>query len=384
MAERRMFSKTIIDSDNFLDMPMSAQLLYFHLAMRADDEGFINSPKKIQRIIGASDDDARLLIAKSYIIPFDSGIVVVKHWRIHNLIRKDRFTPTKCIDERAELRLDANNSYTIGEGLPLDGTKKERKPLTEAQQKRLEARKESDLPSSFDNKIRNAFVGKICPVCNCLMNYENNLTSPTIQHNVPISLGGKHEIDNISVICRRCNSSIQNKVETPPYNTDLVRLLWESIGNEARMKQECSGNVTPGKDRLGKDRLGKDSSSSNARAREEKQPLLPPLNSAYIKKYIDSIRPTASKFEIDQLTSYEEDGISGEVIELAIEEALLNNKPNLKYIKAILDRCLDKGIKTADKFKAQQNLYKNSNKSNEIKQGKEKENDFFKKFCNPI
>lgn len=107
-----------------------------------------------------------------------------------------------------------------------------------------------------------------------------------------------------------------------------------------------------------------DSSSSNARAREEKQPLLPPLNSAYIKKYIDSIRATASKFEIDQLTSYEEDGISGEVIELAIEEALLNNKPNLKYIKAILDRCLDENILTPEQFNARKNMYKTGSKSN--------------------
>lgn len=105
---------------------------------------------------------------------------------------------------------------------------------------------------------------------------------------------------------------------------------------------------------------------NNARAREEENQLpLPPLNSGYIKKYIDSIRPTASKFEIDQLTSYEEDGISGEVIELAIEEALLNNKPSLKYIKAILDRCLSEGILTAEQFKAKKEAYKSAkDKSN--------------------
>ena len=94
MAERRMFSKTIIDSDAFLDMPLSAQSLYFHLSMRADDEGFINNPKKIQRMIGASDDDAKILVMKHFIIPFDSGIVVIRHWMIHNYIQKDRFKPT--------------------------------------------------------------------------------------------------------------------------------------------------------------------------------------------------------------------------------------------------------------------------------------------------
>ena len=89
MAERRMFAKTIIDSDAFLDMPMSARLLYYDLAMRADDDGFINSPKKIMRFVGASMDDLNILAIRKFIIPFDNGVVVIKHWRIHNYIRKD-------------------------------------------------------------------------------------------------------------------------------------------------------------------------------------------------------------------------------------------------------------------------------------------------------
>ena len=79
-----MFSLRIVDSDEFLDMPLSTQALYFHLSMRADDEGFINNPKKIRRMIGASEDDLKLLIAKSYLIAFDTGVVVIKHWKIHN------------------------------------------------------------------------------------------------------------------------------------------------------------------------------------------------------------------------------------------------------------------------------------------------------------
>ena len=113
MAERRMFAKTIIDSDAFLDMPMSAQCLYFHLAMRADDEGFVNSPKKIQRTVGAADDDAKLLIAKNFIIPFESGVVVIKHWRIHNYIQNDRRKPTNYQEERALLSVKPNGAYTL-------------------------------------------------------------------------------------------------------------------------------------------------------------------------------------------------------------------------------------------------------------------------------
>lgn len=112
MAERRMFSKTIIDSDMFLDMSLSTQALYFHLSMRADDEGFINNPKKIQRMIGASDDDMKVLIAKQFIIPFDSGIVVIKHWRIHNYIQKDRFKPTIYENEKSYIT-EKNGIYDL-------------------------------------------------------------------------------------------------------------------------------------------------------------------------------------------------------------------------------------------------------------------------------
>lgn len=112
MADRRMFSKTIIDSDTFLDMPLSAQALYFHLSMRADDDGFINNPKKIQRMIGASDDDCRLLIMKQLIIAFESGVIVIKHWRLHNYIQKDRYKPTLYQNEKSTLELDESKVYT--------------------------------------------------------------------------------------------------------------------------------------------------------------------------------------------------------------------------------------------------------------------------------
>ena len=113
MAERRMFAKTIIDSDAFIDMPQSTQLLYFHLSMRADDEGFINNPKSIMRNIGCKEDDIKLLIAKKFIIPFESGVVVIKHWKIHNYIQADRFIPTKYQDEKTQLELDENKAYRL-------------------------------------------------------------------------------------------------------------------------------------------------------------------------------------------------------------------------------------------------------------------------------
>lgn len=110
-----MFARTIIDSDSFLDMPLSSQALYFHLSMRADDEGFINNPRKIARMIGSSDDDMKVLVSKHFIIPFESGIVVIKHWRIHNYIRGDRLKETVYKEERAQLSVKENNAYTLCE-----------------------------------------------------------------------------------------------------------------------------------------------------------------------------------------------------------------------------------------------------------------------------
>lgn len=113
MAQRRMFAKTIIDSDAFLDMPHSTQLLYFHLSMRADDDGFINNPKNIMRMIGCKDDDFKILLTKKFVLPFESGVVVIKHWQIHNYIQKDRYTETKYKEEKAMLQLDENKAYTM-------------------------------------------------------------------------------------------------------------------------------------------------------------------------------------------------------------------------------------------------------------------------------
>ena len=147
MADRRMFAKTIIDSDAFLDMPLSSQSLYFHLSMRADDDGFLNNPKKVQRMIGASDDDLKLLIAKKFLIPFESGVVVIKHWKIHNYIQKDRYKPTVYAEEKAQLRMKENKAYSLTEGRALD---------TECVQK-----KDAYTNWKISEKARRAVAGKL-------------------------------------------------------------------------------------------------------------------------------------------------------------------------------------------------------------------------------
>lgn len=123
MAERRMISKKIVcNDDRFIEMPLSAQALYFHLLIRADDEGFVGNPKSIIRTINASEDDFKILIAKRYVLAFDSGVIVIKHWKIHNYIQKDRFTETSYVEEKQTLGLDEKGSYVecIQNGYNLD------------------------------------------------------------------------------------------------------------------------------------------------------------------------------------------------------------------------------------------------------------------------
>ena len=114
-----MLTKKIVDSDAFLEMPLSAQALYFHLVMRADDDGFVNNPKKISKIISASEDDFKILLAKRFIIGFESGVIVIKHWRMHNAIKSDRYHPTDYQEELARLMIKPNKAYTERENCPM-------------------------------------------------------------------------------------------------------------------------------------------------------------------------------------------------------------------------------------------------------------------------
>jgi hypothetical protein len=111
MAQRRMFSPQIVCSEEFLTMPVSSRELYFQLGMQADDDGFIQ-PKLIMKLTGAGDDDLKVLLAKRFLLAFDGGVVVIKHWLIHNLIQKDRYHPTRFQDEKKLLFIKENKAYT--------------------------------------------------------------------------------------------------------------------------------------------------------------------------------------------------------------------------------------------------------------------------------
>ena len=122
MARKRMFDLEVVDTDLFLEMPQSTQNLYFHLGMRADDDGFVSNPKKIIRTIGANEDDLKILFTKQFIIPFESGVVVIRHWKLNNYLRKDRYTKTIYKEEMKKLEEDENGVYNLNTrvGIPND------------------------------------------------------------------------------------------------------------------------------------------------------------------------------------------------------------------------------------------------------------------------
>ena len=125
MAQKRMFSLKVVDTDKFLEMPASTQALYFHLGMHGDDDGFVASPRKIARAMGGSDDDMRLLAAKGFIIPFESGVVVITDWKINNTLKNDRYQETIYTAEKETLYLDDAGRYGCIPDCIQNGTKSE-------------------------------------------------------------------------------------------------------------------------------------------------------------------------------------------------------------------------------------------------------------------
>lgn len=121
MAEKRMYSKKIIETDEFLSLPLSTQALYFHLGMNADDDGFVSSPMKVMRMIGANKNELDLLLVKRYLIPFENGVVVIRHWRINNYLRSDRYNPTIYLEQKEQLFQEENGSYELksNSGIPM-------------------------------------------------------------------------------------------------------------------------------------------------------------------------------------------------------------------------------------------------------------------------
>lgn len=177
-----MFSKSIVLSDDFLDMPATARCLYFTLNMLADDDGFVNSPKSIMRQCMATADDLKILIAKCYLIPFDSGIIVIRHWRINNYLRCDRYTPTKCLEEKAQLLIENDGSYSkivIEEPVVI----KQKTEVSKVEKKNNSRNTEKKLAPLVNREPRND-IEKIEKVY--LVNYEKLHNDGVLRNPAPI------------------------------------------------------------------------------------------------------------------------------------------------------------------------------------------------------
>ena len=148
MASKRMFSLYVINTDAFLEMPCSTQALYFHLCMRADDDGFLGSPKVVMRTVGASEDDLKLLIAKRFVLVFEDGVIVIKHWRMHNTLSRGRYTETNYLEEKAMLKLKDNNAYTFGDGHEIDDSQ-----LIESGKRQTNKRRVLDEQKTNDRRV---------------------------------------------------------------------------------------------------------------------------------------------------------------------------------------------------------------------------------------
>ena len=236
MAKRRMFSLDIIDTDLFMEMPQSSRLLYYELCMRADDDGFVSSPKKIMKMVGCNEDDFRVLTTKQFIIPFDTGIVVIKHWKIHNYIQKDRYKETIYLEEKEQLNQDKNGMYTkcIQDGY----TGKDRLELGKVSIELGEDSQDDDYDSIFDFIEKN-FGRTLSPVeYEIIETWEDNdLTRHAIKEAI---LNGKYNLKYINAILHS-------------YSKNGIKTVQQAQEEEFNFKNRHKNNVTK-KDHIDKER----------------------------------------------------------------------------------------------------------------------------------
>lgn len=238
-----MFTMKIVDSDAFLDMPLTTQALYFHLNMRADDDGFVGNPKRIARLINASEDDLKLLIAKRFILVFENGVIVIKHWRMHNTLSSGRYTQTTYLDEKEKLLLKENGSYSFDNGLPMNDSKyiemskRQSRRTIDEQKTNADIDKDKDLDLKKDIDIENKKESKgtkakrFCkPTLDEVKNYiqESNLNvNAQYWYDYYESNGwmvGKNHMKDWKACIRRWNKTEMNNVKQSTNVTQSTRI----------------------------------------------------------------------------------------------------------------------------------------------------------------
>lgn len=240
MAQKRMFDKIITNDDNFLEMPNSTQALYFHLSMNADDDGFVNNWKSIMKITGTKEDDLKILISKSYLIPFDSGIIVIKHWRINNYLRGDRYRPTQFQKEFNMLENHENKAYQLKSewsttGIPLVNPDKIR-----IDKNRIEKNREEE--NSIDSNTKMSLTSDEMPLTSEEMSLEtDNLSSNnSLAIASPTPTENKKEVFNnfLNIYNQECTNLPKCLKITEKRKVAINKCLKEKIDEEV-FKQIC-------------------------------------------------------------------------------------------------------------------------------------------------
>lgn len=255
MAQRRMFSLEVCDTDNFLDMPASTQLLYFHLGLRADDDGFVSSPKKITAMVNCSTDDLKLLIAKQFVIPFQSGVCVIRDWKVNNYIQKDRYHETRYLAEKSMLTICEDQSYMLDTERIQDVSKMDTEVRLVKSKGRLELGKESKgadepLPPPTVN-----FGPELNAAFNDWLDYKREkrqaykpkgLQSLMVQIEKQVAIYGESAVAALIVECMSngWQGIIWDKLEKQPRNGGPGRNVPSARKSWAELARELEGSQT--------------------------------------------------------------------------------------------------------------------------------------------
>ena len=210
MAQKRMFSLSVVDTDKFLQMPISARLLYYELGMRADDDGFVDDLHKILMFTGLKEDDVKILIAKQFIIPFESGVIVIRHWRLNNYLQNDRTKPTIYQEELQQLGLDKNNVYT------LDTT-----CIHSIDKNRIDKNRIEQLDGGRYNVTtgNNNVTDDVVEICNLIEKNFNRTISPIEYEKIQAWL---EDFDK-DILIKAINESVFNNKKTFSYINGILR-----------------------------------------------------------------------------------------------------------------------------------------------------------------
>ena len=198
MANKRMFTMKIVDSDAFLDMPLSTQCLYFHLNMRADDDGFIDKPKRIMKIIGASEDDLKLLIVKRFVLCFENGVIVIKHWRMHNTLSQNRYHETTYLDEKSMLKLKENGSYSLENGIEINDEKLVE--MSKRQNRRTKDEQKTDADIDIDLDIDKDLIKYIVEHLNLVIGANYKYTTKKTKDCIKARLHEGFTVDDFKTV----------------------------------------------------------------------------------------------------------------------------------------------------------------------------------------